>query len=1094
MSDNGFSPDRLPTLSIPPYASQNAPQSILSSGVDLPTFLTPHLSNWRSTPSNDGFCTTPSLDPQIPPGLILARKARPNTYHLCKPINGVINGQEPLTIPTVVDTEFWHRLWSTLVTGEQTTTRQGVTVQIRGALVGPSMIFVHPHYAAYARDRGYTLRHPVLQTGFAPVDYLAALGFDVHMERNEDNGYVDSLPSVQFVTYAYFAVAELYLMTTGNDYLQDVEDLVQGEFISMQRRLATRYGKPPFQQDHVPMPWVLHLNGHAYGVQWCIIDLGAIHGGIGYKRFCANSGIELPDKDLMKELGLIERMHEAYQSHPVEYDAYSTGDLQNYEALAANARNIGLVYESLGIGPYYRGEPRLTIGATVRDIFTNRILQLFDITPNDATTKNDTIEQFAYPASAELLRKRTDSTTFLLSKVEGGRCRCNRPTLAYLSGALVDLDLKGCYGEGQRNQYYPLGKPLIIDYPADSPHNEYRTLRQFQKYVGWGTPENQLVPGLWHGRVSLAPGTTLQYAQDYLASWFGFRIKDIAEKPFDPNIRDLDGPEWELDVRTGILKILTHDVQNALISHDFFQWLDHIASPPQRNELLDKLYVHAVMMYPASQRVDSLEALRDRIANHTGRNRCNFGIKGNLVTKIAIHQECHAWYAVNLGELLVDNLMAYRALYPKKTPLNELFKLVTNTLYGDLVSPYFDTSNTTVGNNITARARAAAWYMEKGLHAVQTITDGGVFDLNTVVYPMPNRRVTSQSLVGLYAEKDPSKRNLRLAPLGNYDHIALEHENGVPMLHCQRGDTIDTKSGDDAMAWVNVEAMRHLQMIFPDVDVLHMPTMRLDAKNVEGKPEKVFTPRVGQYDFEGKKFWHSATFHGAANYRIVRPGETFIAMRSYPTREDIKYYTTELQNDRVIPGTVYEDTNPPEIFLASLEHAERIERAHVFTRTGILKPRAYLQRYNAAYKHSPLRPGDTIYQVGLLREFSLAQFAYRTVDQFKSISRQWQRCKNKFGEYVETYFLHDDDTLDYQRMINVVDELIRNGSMDLQSDLDKHRHVLRKRSREHKALATFTATRELVKEIQGFPVKSPQHLVQHGEGVYESEDFRYQAD
>jgi hypothetical protein len=76
--------------------------------------------------------------------------------------------------------------------------------------------------------------------------------------------------------------------------------------------------------------------------------------------------------------------------------------------------------------------------------------------------------------------------------------------------------------------------------------------------------------------------------------------------------------------------------------------------------------------------------------------------------------------SVNLGDLLVNRLLHERSKYSKSNPdemaLNELYKLVINTIYGDMVSPYFDIGNVVVGNNIIARARAMAWYMEKGLN------------------------------------------------------------------------------------------------------------------------------------------------------------------------------------------------------------------------------------------------------------------------------------------------------------------------------------------------------------------------------------------
>jgi len=42
--------------------------------------------------------------------------------------------------------------------------------------------------------------------------------------------------------------------------------------------------------------------------------------------------------------------------------------------------------------------------------------------------------------------------------------------------------------------------------------------------------------------------------------------------------------------------------------------------------------------------------------------------------------------------------------------------------------------NHNVGNNITARCRTLSWCMAKGLYSLMSITDGGVFDTNTVAF------------------------------------------------------------------------------------------------------------------------------------------------------------------------------------------------------------------------------------------------------------------------------------------------------------------------------------------------------------------------
>ncbi len=56
-------------------------------------------------------------------------------------------------------------------------------------------------------------------------------------------------------------------------------------------------------------------------------------------------------------------------------------------------------------------------------------------------------------------------------------------------------------------------------------------------------------------------------------------------------------------------------------------------------------------------------------------------------------------------------------------------------------------------------SRIAIWYIEKGLHCIQTITDVGVFDLNRVVLPQPScNRVLGGNVVHRCRKRNPNVR------------------------------------------------------------------------------------------------------------------------------------------------------------------------------------------------------------------------------------------------------------------------------------------------------------------------------------------------
>jgi hypothetical protein len=279
--------------------------------------------------------------------------------------------------------------------------------------------------------------------------------------------------------YAHFALAEYEMIATG-EFREDLHSLYFQDKAMMTRRFFLQEHNEGNRKpsDCVALPWMVEINNAAYRVELSYVDTFAIHGKASYAQFCSNVGIVLDDKDRMKELGIIDKMHIAYWQYPEDFDAYSLGDLHVFDAYTANCENTQQIYKALGLLEYYRGEPRLTIGATVRDLFKARIAKLFALTPEDKQSLNSLTKQYLrYATAVHLHQERT--TARLLAKTEGGRCRNNHPTLAHLVATIVDLDLAGCYGDGQRNQLYPFGVPYIHDYPYNTTENAYHTLREF---------------------------------------------------------------------------------------------------------------------------------------------------------------------------------------------------------------------------------------------------------------------------------------------------------------------------------------------------------------------------------------------------------------------------------------------------------------------------------------------------------------------------------------------------------------------------------------------------------------------------------------
>ena len=148
-----------------------------------------------------------------------------------------------------------------------------------------------------------------------------------------------------------------------------------------------------------------------------------------------------------------------------DFDSYSLGDLHVFDAAKNNSDNFRKIWNSLGIKDFFE-PPKLTIGATVRDIFVAKVMKLFNVDPNDNNSetidflglnkdekndfnkvKSELLNAVCKQGTAEHLKTFTTSTKCLNAKVEGGRCRNNRPNLIELIGLVLDIDLSSCYGE-----------------------------------------------------------------------------------------------------------------------------------------------------------------------------------------------------------------------------------------------------------------------------------------------------------------------------------------------------------------------------------------------------------------------------------------------------------------------------------------------------------------------------------------------------------------------------------------------------------------------------------------------------------------------
>jgi hypothetical protein len=410
------------------------------------------------------------------------------------------------------------------------------------------------------------------------------------------------------------------------------------------------------------------------------------------------------------------------------------------------------------------------------------------------------------------------------------------------------------------------------------------------------------------------------------------------------------------------------------------------------------------MFYPASERCENAIDFFEAIDTHKGKNLCDAQPKRRGTKKITIEQECHAWMSVNLGDLLVSRLLAERSKYsksnPDEKPLNELYKLCINTIYGDMVSPFFDIGNVVVGNNITARARAMAWYMEKGLNGFQTITDGCAFELNRVTYPR-KEKLSAETVLLTYIPA--SESNFTVRPIGGVDRIETTFEEDGLGITLYQSDKITQLNNKEGKKWLETQIPLHLKTVFPNV------------------------PVIEKFSFEIKDIYDAGAFHGTANYKFqkgkkIEQGK----MRSYSKKHE--YNAFLLTGDEL--QLIFSEYKPSEEFLNNILLCPlAVTRSHAYIATKILKTGEYKAHYESRWSKSEAFPGCTVEVGRLLRECSLTQFTFKSLKQFQSWEREAKRLRDMTGHTYESWFLNEDGTLDFKAMVVRLDHLIRSGEM-----------------------------------------------------------------
>ena len=945
-----------------------------------------------------------------------------------------------------------------------------ISAQIKNALSSEKgLIFLSPEaasiresYREYDPDKSRNFRkYPVMSKGCVLLDELATKGVTSTITRFEDyDEYQErshGLPTHTMNYVTFYGIVDILKAFPDRELQADIQDLIKKGKLEHDKRLKSvncieekNSNIKRYTGGAVPQ-WIITHNGISYKVKLGIIDLTAMHGITSLNDLYINSGIE---NDYKKSLDAYKpRMIEALLFEPELYHEYALGDIRLYEAIRAYNQKLEEIYEVLKIRSYFK-ELKLTIGSTVNDIIQAKLFQKIGVSSFEKDNMNTDqlksfyanhtlmgspqfLQEYTLEHNLTLFNGNTKSyNRYLLSKCDGGRCNANIPCLPKFSKnfTLCDIDIGGAYTSVMSNLYFYIGNPSIRIFPKQDLITLRKFIRKYKKELG---SDN------YYLRVE----GNLLYEQDIIVS---FMDSSKGVKWYKRKVKNESGAEeicksLKHNLESTKNKILTCEIEDGAITPQILEAILKEMSPKQRDDFLDNLRVKAFIFYSPSMELSSPEEYKEKLAQHEA-GIIDGGYK--LDDKYAdreIMRPFNYYIKIDYGIFLIDTIRTFRSIYKKKKikSLDQLFKLIGNTIYGVNVSKFFPMSNIIFANNITGAVRCCIYYAEKALNLLQTITDGGIFDVNLVPHPV-YEKFDSLSFVRGYQSSNRVLANSNkwtLKPLSkNKKPIIYDTDKKKWLVD---DEYYDEKGYKKIIAKL---ALEHIQNCFPNNDLMNKNVRQLKTdsdgfvvtKKDGTTPEYVIVK--GNFTFEVKDFLQEVVCTGQSNYSYINyRGEKKIINRSYETKKDDNGYLLKahtaffLDKDGllVLDENLYKKISPSEmVFNALKKDPTRVPLIPPFTIPTIIKTKDWLQSYSKTYRHTNLNSDDTAYKIVVKPLFEISRFKFRTNEQYTSWQKVHDRLKSKYCLTFELFFINEDGTCNVQLMNDTIDYMITEGVID----------------------------------------------------------------
>ena len=826
-------------------------------------------------------------------------KHNPLSYSNENFIDKIVHNEKGITLhsPTILDAEWLNPIDVEKVLNggikgnieHYLKSRTGLTVQMKTWGKNNEKIFTTPFLHNYLKENNHNIRHDTLKSPLVVIDHMKSLGIPASVRRIEryDRDKKEKLAKIPnkliIPFYFYFGVADYGFIANDDDYRKDLKSFYankKGRTITFDKHLSSKYVgdnnscETPFKTN-----WIININGTEFVIWLKFIDLVAMLGNRGLDSAFQIAGVEQKkEKDLIKDYEK-PNMLDVYIYKSYEFDKYAgIADLQ-LDVLIDNIINLdNKIYEDFKLDylPDTYKQPSKTIGSSVVNLFnavlTEKILGaecqnvkpqnleyltgLEEKTPLKNLTlkeykkvQNNIFEILTKDASAEsLLKYINQDFTFLLAKVQAGRCRNNKPSFFSSTFLSYDIDISGCYNRGMGILDYPLGTPIIFTCKTSKKkekiisnekiktkkgsYNKIRYRFEVNKpVVSLETLINHfnlddskkclLVDNLWFFNITTMEN--LNYFQSLIPSFY-----DTTYEKYKSRKMDVCSKQGDLDFNSGTITILGHEIINGVLTSELLRTIKQNNSAKIYQDFIKKVGVTAGVFYPKNLKCENVDQviekriLKDKNCNKKKKRDFDINIEG---VQIVNENDCHAWTSYNLGNLIIDKLRFFRNQYDKGTPENEFYKLISNTIYGDQVSRFFITSNIVVANNITATVRSYMWLLENSLFLNGSITDGDVGFFHEALYPTNDKYFNTAKLHIADYEKNHTLQANDICQKKPLIKVVYNETNKEIIIN---NKNYDNKREVDQIVLERIN--EHIRTVFPNSSLLTKKYQVLDEK------------------------------------------------------------------------------------------------------------------------------------------------------------------------------------------------------------------------------------------------------------------------